>query len=79
MSNEAEEKPNIDYLNDDVFKALQNKARQAFEEGWRAAGGDSVRSPYKEPPRGWRKAWMQCETRKWLVENGVISGKDTWK
>lgn len=69
----------IDYENDPIFQRLQFEVRRAFEEGWRAAGGDPVRSPSFDQPVGWRMAWIGSSARKFLIENGIITGKVTWK
>lgn len=58
---------------------MQHKLRAAFEEGWRAAGGDPVQSPWNQEPRGWRAAWIKSETRQWLVAAGILSGEETWR
>jgi len=76
MSNDQ---PKIDYDDDPVFLAMQYKFRQAFEEGWRMAGGDPLRSPWNKEPVGWRKAWIESQSRAWLVENQIISGDDLWR
>lgn len=75
----ADHKTREDYMNDPVFQRLQFLARAAFEQGWRAGGGDPVSSPFKEPAVGWRLAWLKSEARAFLVENGLINGDDTWK
>lgn len=69
----------IDYEQDPVFQRLQWEIRNAFEEGWRAAGGDPVRSPHDQASRGWRLAWMNSRARKFLVANGITTNKVTWK
>lgn len=52
--------------------------RQAFEEGFRAAGG-SGRSKL-DPGKGkWFDHWVQSQTRAVLVANGLISEKVTYK
>ena len=69
----------IDYENDPVFHRLQYEIRSAFEEGWRAAGGNPIRSPSEKSPVGWRLAWIGSKARAFLVANGIITGKVTWK
>ena len=58
---------------------VQWLVRSAYEEGWRAAGGDTTRSPHTESPKGWRLAWLASTVRDTLVRNGMISGKDSYK
>lgn len=53
--------------------------RSAFEAGWRAGGGDPVRSDYRDEPVGWRIAWLESEPRAILVRKGMISGSEAWK
>ena len=69
----------IDYETDPVFQRLQWEIRNAFEEGWRAAGGDPIRSPHDQTPRGWRLAWLNSHARQFLVANGITTNKVTWK
>ncbi len=68
-----------DYERDPVFQRLQFEIRAAYEEGWRAAGGDPVRSPSAQEPVGWRLAWMNSKARAFLVANGINTGKVHWK
>ena len=74
-----EPRPKIDYLRDPNFKRLQFEIRNAFELGWRAAGGDETRSPPSEPSQGWRDAWLKSSSRAFLVSVGVITGEDGWR
>ena len=67
------------YENDPIFHRLQYEIRAAFEEGWRAAGGDPVRSPHNQGPVGWRLAWINSSARKFLVANGINTGRVRWK
>lgn len=67
------------YANDPIFQRLQWEIRRAFEEGWRAAGGDPVRSTHIEEPKGWRLAWMNSSAREFLVANGINTGRVDWK
>ena len=69
----------INYERDPVFQRLQWEIRNAFEEGWRAAGGDPIRSPHDQPPVGWRMAWLNSRARKFLVANGITPNKVTYK
>ena len=67
------------YENDPIFQRLQYEIRAAFEEGWRAAGGDPIRSPAEQEPVGWRLAWINSAARRFLVANGVNTGRVKWK
>jgi len=67
------------YQNDPVFNRLQYEIRAAYEEGWRDAGGDPVRSTYEDDPVGWRAAWMKSKAREFLVANGINTGRMKWK
>ena len=58
---------------------VQWAVRAAYEEGWRDGGGDPVKSPHNEPPKGWRASWLGSSARAMLVRNGMISGDDGWK
>ena len=58
---------------------VQWLVRSAYEEGWRAGGGDPAVSHHAAAPVGWRAAWMCSESRNTLVRNGMISGKDAYK
>ena len=69
----------IDYENDPIFQRIQWEIRRAFEEGWRAAGGDPVRSPAEQEPKGWRLAWMSSKAREFLVANGINTGRVNFK
>ena len=53
--------------------------RQAFEEGFRAAGGLRGISRTNPNKGRWFDSWMKSKTRSMLVENGVISGDDAWR
>ena len=65
--------PPIDYATDPVFQQFQYYMRMAFEEGYRA-GNIGVTQPNE-----WRVDWLKSAPRKWLVDNGLISGKDAWR
>lgn len=67
------------YEKDPIFQRLQYAIRAAYEEGWRDAGGDPVRSPHEEELRGWRAAWMKSKARVFLVANGINTGRVNWK
>lgn len=69
----------LDYEQDPIFQRLQFEIRAAYEEGWRDGGGDPIRSPADEFPKGWRAAWMNSKARDFLVQNGLITGKDNYK
>ena len=69
----------LDYEQDPIFQLLQFEIRAAYEEGWRDGGGDPIRSPADEFPKGWRAAWMVSKARAFLVANGINTGKVTWK
>lgn len=52
--------------------------RQAFEEGYRAAGGSGVSSA--NPDKGkWFDHWLTSKTRAMLVANGIIDGTEGYK
>lgn len=76
---ETEPIKRIDYERDPIFQRLQYEVRAAFEEGWKAAGGDPVRSPHMEEPKGWRLAWVNSRARKFLVANGINTSRVSWK
>ena len=63
----------IDYATDPVFHQFQYYMRMAFEEGYRA-GNIGVTQPNE-----WREDWLKSAPRKWLVDNGLISGNDAWR
>lgn len=67
------------YQKDPIFQRLQYEIRAAFEEGWRAAGGDPIRSPADQVAVGWRRAWIESTARAFLVANGINPGNVTWK
>lgn len=69
----------IDYETDPVFQRLQYEIRAAYEEGWRNAGGDQIRSPFGQEPVGWRAAWLKSKARAFLVANGINTGLVRWK
>lgn len=69
----------IDYERDPIFQRLQYQVRAAYEEGWRAAGGDPIRSAHMEEPKGWRLAWLHSKAREFLVDNGINTSRVTWK
>lgn len=60
-------------------QTVQWLVRSAFEEAWRAAGGDPALSHHDATPIGWRLAWMQSNAREVLRRHGMISGQDTYK
>ena len=70
MTNET---PPIDYATDPVFQQFQYYMRMAFEEGYRA-GNIGVTEPNE-----WRGDWMKSTGRRFLLENGLISGLDGYK
>lgn len=53
--------------------------RQSYEEGFRAAGGSSERSEMNPRKGKWFDFWLNSKTRKTLVDNGIISGEETWR
>jgi hypothetical protein len=63
----------INYAKDPVFQQFQYFMRLAFEEGYRA-GNIGVTTPNE-----WRNDWMNSTGRRFLLENGLISGKDDYK
>lgn len=67
------------YQKDPIFQRLQYEIRAAFEEGWRAAGGDPIRSPAGQVAVGWRRAWIESTARAFLVANGINPGNVSWK
>lgn len=58
---------------------VQWLVRSAYEEGWRAGGGDPVVSHHADAPVGWRAALVGSDSRNTLLRNGMISGKDAYK
>lgn len=58
---------------------VQWSHRTAYEESWRKSGGDAARSSHRDDPKGWRKSWMESDSRAVMVRNGLISGADSWK
>lgn len=52
---------------------IQFQMRQCFELGYRA-GNIGVTQPNE-----WREDWLKSAPRKWLVDNGLISGMDAWR
>lgn len=66
----------IKKVNIDIAQFLM---RQAFEEGYKAAGGLPGRSVANSEKGKWFDFWIVSKTRAILVSNGVISGKDTWR
>lgn len=77
--NTGQSKTREEYEADPIFQRLQWEVRRAFEEGWRAAGGNPEQSPHYEQPRGWRLAWLNSKSRAFLVVNNLISGQDGYK
>jgi hypothetical protein len=65
--------PPINYTTDPVFQQFQYFMRLAFEEGYRA--GNIGLTQHNE----WRADWMNSTGRRFLLENGLISGKDDYK
>ena len=65
--------PPINYANDPVFQQFQYFMRMAFEEGYRA-GNIGITQENE-----WRTDWMNSTGRRFLLENGLISGKDDYK
>lgn len=59
--------------------AVQWLVRSAYEEAWRAAGGDPSQSHHADEPKGWRLAWLGSKVRSVLIRNGMISGEDSYK
>lgn len=64
--------PPINYATDPVFQQFQYYMRVAFEEGYRA-GKPSTQ------PKEWINDWINSTGRSFLLENGLISGKDDYK
>lgn len=61
------------------INAAQYYMRQAFEEGFRAAGGNRGQSVIS-PERGkWFDSWVVSKTRATLVSNGAIDGTEGYK
>lgn len=53
--------------------------RSSYEEGWRDAGGDPIRSHHADEPKGWRLGWLNSKTREALIRQGLISGQDSYR
>ena len=63
------EKPTkFDYLNDPVFQQMQFYVRLAFEEGYNSNRLWS-----------WRDGWLNSQSRKFLLDSGLITGKEGYK
>ena len=62
----------IDYLHDPVFQQVQYYVRLAFEEGYRAV------MPHA-PPHAWKLDWRNSIARKFLLDNGMITGNEGYK
>ena len=58
---------------------VQWLVRAAYEEGWRAGGGDDTHSSHLDEPVGWRLAWLGSSARGVLIRNKLIDGRDVWK
>lgn len=67
------------YESDPVFVRLQYEIRAAYEEGWRDGGGDPISSPHEKSACGWRASWLKSKARRFLVANGINTGKVEWK
>jgi hypothetical protein len=65
-------KPPVDYAVDPVFQQVQYYVRLAFEEGYRAAKPATVKNE-------WRPDWFNSIARKFLLDNGLISGNEDYK
>lgn len=63
----------INYATDPVFQQFQYFMRMAFEEGYRAGNIGITQT------NEWRADWMNSTGRMFLLENGLISGKDDYK
>lgn len=68
---------------DEQLEAIKNLVqwshRAAYEEAWRKAGGDPVKSDHRGEPVGWRKSWLESDARAVMLRNGLITGAETWK
>jgi hypothetical protein len=60
------------YKADPVFQQFQHYMRLAFEEGYRAGKPSTEKNE-------WRDDWINSTGRRFLLENGLISGEDTYK
>lgn len=60
-------------------QSVQWLVRNAYEEGWREAGGDDSVSHHSQPAVGWRSAWMLSKARSILKRQGMITGEDSYK
>jgi len=65
-------KAEIDYLNDPVFNAMQWWVRASFEEGYRSAN-------QLAKPKEWLSGWMTSRARKFLIDNGLMTGNEGYK
>lgn len=71
--------PKDAYLKDPVFNHMQWVVRSAFEQGYISAGTGRGRSEI-DPSKGkWFDHWINSEARRFLVNNGLISGSEGWK
>lgn len=67
-----DQKPPINYADDPVFQKVQYYVRLAFEEGYRSANPSTKSNE-------WRNAWINSTGRKFLLDNGLITGEEGYK
>lgn len=71
------------YAADPIMQQMQHQYRSVYEDGYnqarKDAGLDPIVSPWQDEPVGWRKAWLGSKARAWLVDNGLLSGKESWR
>ena len=79
MTTQQEPMPREFYENDPVFQRLQWEVRTAFELGFMASGKDRGKSNVNPEKGEWFDHWMASTSRQFLIDNGIISGKDTYR
>jgi hypothetical protein len=67
------------YENDPIFKRMQWEVRAAFEAGYTASGVDRGKSKLNKTKGAWFDHWIASKSRAFLVNNGIISGKDDFR
>ena len=60
-------------------QVMQWAVRNAYEEGYRAAGGDRGASDMNPEKGKWFDLWVNSRARKLLIQNGIISGMEDFR
>jgi len=61
-----------EYLNDPVFQRMQWLVRNAFEMGF-------IYGKTSDDDEHWKDYWMKSKQRKFLVDNGLMTGEEGYK